>query len=501
MEDAVHPLSLRLDRHPLDIFTCLWLKNTRTKLHALCIPDTILLDRGVLVHWYFTSKTGELLRRKKDKTTKPNLLRFLRDTAPGPIAAVYVYLVTSSEPPERRTLVVDHLTLAGVEDLLNSPMSSTHGMLQKFVPPKSCYNNMVQTVFAHDTCHAAVRCSNPHMFVNGLIPLELRAVTFERPTTSTHSIRIHIFTTEAIANPATLQTLTALNRDVVHHVAATVGMTIVRQVLHFKMGADDKMYFLWPSLVVFENQEAIVPCQLVTPSRLEHLVMTAPPPLDVAAPRICLACGNPHRERSGAPGTSATFLVTFKAIVAAHRYTASMTQSPTQNQNQTGLPVPGVIRASYGPISDDKFNTLVKESSFLYRTVQVCEACCKEINTKAIAHVNAARPLSIQATSSITKPRPFSGARLQSHQLIQGIVGQSTRWRSWKDPRHLATAALGPKKPQSARQLFRKPELHVTPIAIVPASPATPSGRKSLAGPSLELVRRSDEISDNQKQH
>ncbi|RHY02403.1 hypothetical protein DYB36_002259 [Aphanomyces astaci] len=360
---------------------------------------------------------AQLLRRKKDKTTKPNLLRFLRDTAPGPIAAVYVYLVTSSEPPERRTLVVDHLTLAGVEDLLNSPMSSTHGMLQKFVPPKSCYNNMVQTVFAHDTCHAAVRCSNPHMFVNGLIPLELRA-----------------------------------------------------------MGADDKMYFLWPSLVVFENQEAIMPCQLVTPSRLEHLVMTAPPPLDVAAPRICLACGNPHRERSGAPGTSATFLVTFKAIVAAHRYTASMTQSPTQNQNnqnptqnqnQTGLPVPGVIRASYGPISDDKFNTLVEESSFLY--VVSIEHCDRTDN--------------------------------RTTEQIPNRASQSTRWRSWKDPRHLATAALGPKKPQSARQLFRKPELHVTPIAIVPASPATPSGRKSLAGPSLELVRRSYEISDNQKQH
>ncbi|RHY91208.1 hypothetical protein DYB37_002527 [Aphanomyces astaci] len=240
-----------------------------------------------------------------------------------------------------------------IEDLLNSPMSSTLGMLQKFVPPKSCYNNMVQTVFAHDTCHAAVRCSNPHMFVNGLIPLELRA-----------------------------------------------------------MGADDKLYFLWPSLVVFENQEAIVPCQLVTPSRLEHLVMTAPPPLDVAAPRICLACGNPHRERSGAPGTSATFLVTFKAIVAAHRYTASMTQSPTQNQNQTGLPVPGVIRASYGPISDDKFNTLVKESSFLY--VVSIEHCDRTDNRADTEPCN---------------------------------------------------------------------------------------GRKSLAGPSLELVRRSYEISDNQKQH
>ncbi|RHY26988.1 hypothetical protein DYB32_007894 [Aphanomyces invadans] len=88
-------------------------QNTRTKPLSVCIPDTILLDRGVLQQWYFTSKTGEkVLRRKKDNTTKSKLLRYLHETAAGPIAAVHVYLVT-----EKRVLVVDHLSLAGVGTL------------------------------------------------------------------------------------------------------------------------------------------------------------------------------------------------------------------------------------------------------------------------------------------------------------------------------------------------------------------------------------------------
>ncbi|ETV93978.1 hypothetical protein H310_12305 [Aphanomyces invadans] len=463
MDDAVHPLSLRLDQQPLNIFTCLWLKNTRTKPLSLCIPDTILLDRGVLQQWYFTSKTGEVLRRKKDNTTKSKLLRYLHETAAGPIAAVHVYLVT-----EKRVLVVDHLSLAGVESLLNNPMASTHGMLQKFVPPKSCYNNMMQTVFAHDTCQTALRCTNPHMFVNELMPIELRAVTFESPTATTQ---------KAIGNPTTLQTLTCWNREVVDHVAATVGMAITRQVLHFKMGADNKLYLLWPSSIVFENQEAIVPCQLVTPSRFEP--WHASTLVDGAAPSTCPACGNPCRKRTGSMG--ATFLVTFKAILAAHRSSSQSHSDPTLVGD--GI-VPGAIRTAYGPLSDDKFTALMHDASFLYRTVQVCEECCRDINTKAVAQETA------PPSCSVSKPRPSN---------------QSTRWRSWKDPRQVVAVALGPKKPQSARNLCRKPVTSVVPVApgaAIPASTSSTSRRNSLAGPSLHLVGRPDvTASDNQTQH
>ncbi|KAF0690194.1 Aste57867_18385 [Aphanomyces stellatus] len=479
-EDSVHPLSLRLDRHPLDIFTCLWLKNSKTKAHGICIPDTILLSRGALQHWYFTSKTGEILRRKKDKTTKPKILRFFQETnrigtqnqqpTAAIIVAVYVALVIE---PTRHVLVVEHLTLAGVESLLNSTIAPAHAMLQAFVPPKSCYNNMVQTVFAHDGCSfLATRCSNSHMFANAQIPLELRAVTFERPASSTQ---------KTISNPTTRATLQAVNRELIHHMAATVGMKVVRQVVHFKVGADDRLFFLWPSLIVFENQEAILPCQLIAPSILDTL---AQPPPAVALPE----CPHCHNERLGGGG-HITFLVTFKAVAAAHRLrlqqlastTSKIENAPDVTQQSNNTPValsvvPDAIRAAHASIGDDKYPSLLKDPSFLYRTVQVCEACCKDINTKS----------NLADFQAKVKPQSAPPKSAGGHPNI--------RWRSWKEPRAILGATTAtPTKPQSARHLFRKPDpvfIKLTPqeSVVVAPPPSTPSRRKSLPGPSLGLL-------------
>ncbi|KAG9402624.1 hypothetical protein AC1031_007227 [Aphanomyces cochlioides] len=434
---SVHPLSLRLDRHPLDLFTCLWLKNSKTKPSGLCIPDTVLLDRGILLHWYFTSKSGEVLRRKKENTTKTKLLRFLQESNQGPIAAIYVHLAVESD---RRALVVEHLTLSGVEELLNNPMNATHGMLQKFIQPKSCYNNMIQTTFAHDGCgFQAVRCSSTHMFVNSLIPLALRAATFERTGSSMQ---------KTITNATMVNTLLTLNRDVIHHVVSTVGMNIARQVLHFKLGVDGRLYFLWPSLIIFENQETVRPCQLIAPTFLDSTTEQSPQTGTVAIE--CPACSHHEVQIKASQGVS--FLVTFKAILAAHNMTKG-----EDNQIST---VPPAIRIAYGPLTDDKFTSLSQDPSFLYRTAQVCEACCRDINAKANLYDQE------QANASQRIKQPAK------------TLGRGIRWRSWKEPRQLLAL---PSKPQSARHLIRKPD----PQEV---APATAPRRTSLAGPSLHLV-------------
>ncbi|OQR83766.1 hypothetical protein ACHHYP_14328 [Achlya hypogyna] len=362
---APHPLDIRPDDRPTDLYTCLWIKSTTARPLQLRIPDTIVIEHGRLAQWFFTSKYGEVLRRRRDKLTKERVFRFFQDRLASGIAAVFVHAIKTDED---RVLYIEHLTLSALESLLYKLSTVEHGLLQTFVAPKSGYNTMIQTIFSHEGgSFRATRATNVHLMVNHVVSLSDRVATFE----GTPSVA----TQKAIASHSMLAELKLENVHMIEQVYMAIGLQIARATFYFKIGADDRLYFLWAATIVFQNEDAALPYVLAVHPGV--LMTVLPSPEKARRRKKCPGC---RRVDHDAKESQVKFLVTFKAVIAAHA------QSSTDSLEESEYTIPPIIRSTNTTMSVDKYLALAQTASFLYKTIEVCETCCRTINAKALLH-------------------------------------------------------------------------------------------------------------------
>ncbi|OQS02074.1 hypothetical protein THRCLA_05527 [Thraustotheca clavata] len=358
----LNPLEIRPDQDPIDLLTCLWVKPSKGKAVELQIPDTIVIDHGQFQQWYFTSKYGEILRRRRDKLTKERVFQFFQERLTAGIAAVFVHAVPTEK---ENVLYIEHLTLPALESLMYRISTIQSGMLQAFIPPKSRYNSMIQTIYAYEGCHFQVtKATNLHMIINNVVPLSERSGTFEGTSVYTSQ--------KSITNPTLVAQFKHINEQIIQHTNNAIGLLTTRITLYFKVGADDRIYFLYPSTVVYQNVDGATPCSLTIHPGV--LVTLTPSPEVGQRRRKCPSC-----LRLDESGDCVKFLVTYKSIVAAHI-------ANTSNDDNLHHRIPPIIRGANSSLSFEKYQKSLKTASFQYKTIEVCEDCCRSINSTSQLH-------------------------------------------------------------------------------------------------------------------
>ena len=107
-------------------FYILWSKSKWSRNMKLRIPNTVLFDDGVPIAWFFTGKTGTVLKKSSGNTNIAKIQSFyrrMRRVNKTNIAAVYVYNANSG--------FQSHMTKTGEEinylkDVLESKGYVTH---------------------------------------------------------------------------------------------------------------------------------------------------------------------------------------------------------------------------------------------------------------------------------------------------------------------------------------------------------------------------------------
>ncbi|EQC33046.1 hypothetical protein SDRG_09566 [Saprolegnia diclina VS20] len=371
VDAAPHPLDIRPDHNPTDLFACLWFKATTVRPLSLRMPDTIVIEHGRFQQWFFTSKRGEILRRKRDKLTKDRVFRFFQAKLTAGIAAVFIHAVKTDD---ERVLYTEHLSLPALESLLFKISTVEHGFLQAFVVPKSGYNTAIEAVYSHDGCSfLATRATNVHLMINHMVSLNDRVATFEGAANVTSK--------KPIASATMLADLKRINDDIVCQIRLAIGLEATRMTLYFKIGVDNQLYFLYPSTILFQNEDVLSPFELALHPGV--LMTVAPSPDTHRRRRKCPGC---HRFDRDASESQVTFLVTYKAIMAAHA------QNSDDSLELHQYTIPHIIQSTNPALSVDKYLALTKTASFLYKTIEVCEACCRSINARAMLTPKHALP-------------------------------------------------------------------------------------------------------------
>jgi hypothetical protein len=210
-----------LGRQPLHLYGYLWTKpeylvDDQSGRFSFVVPDTVLFKQQKPVKWFFTSRqeqgkvrcalpperhrtSGNILlccsqiltKSKKNVNVTEVLQAFLEqprhlatsargaaDTTPedGAIVATYVYPDRSSNG--ELVMVLEHLTPTDLQRLLLEREKPPISVLQRFIPTKSGYNHLIQSVFTADSCLLR-KCVNANVVGDTRLCLPERAATFE----------------------------------------------------------------------------------------------------------------------------------------------------------------------------------------------------------------------------------------------------------------------------------------------------------------------------------
>ncbi|TYZ62530.1 hypothetical protein PybrP1_012712 [[Pythium] brassicae (nom. inval.)] len=291
------------------------------------VTDTVVFKHQRPVKWVFSSKQdkGRILCKSRKSLSVGQVVReFLvpklstrgtvRDDAEL-VLATFAYTERCAATGELQ-LIVEHLDQAGLLALQNrdKPVVS---VLQRFVPTKSGYNHMLQAVFTHETC-VIRKCVNASLVTDSALSVTQRTITFEADETALR--------TRDVTNKELQDSIEQINLEFSAHLEKIVGKEIVRHVAYFKVGADDRIYFLWSAMVSFER-----------PGKTN-----------------CPVCNELF------PRSDVDFLMTYKTIISHAENELSRVRG-----RDGQAPVPAIMLKIYGPMKKKRFEELKEDTAFL----------------------------------------------------------------------------------------------------------------------------------------
>lgn len=141
------------------IYHMMWLKQPldEENYFKMFLPHTIIFKNNMPTIWYFSSKMGEVLQKKKKNITFDSILTELnKNKNKSDIAAIYLYEVdldnNYSKPSHildnvemkktiSKRVKIDYISYKDLADFILSTNKSPYGILQKFIEPygeKNC---------------------------------------------------------------------------------------------------------------------------------------------------------------------------------------------------------------------------------------------------------------------------------------------------------------------------------------------------------------------------
>jgi hypothetical protein len=210
------------------------------------IPDTILIQSGALVDWYFTGVKGSVLRKRTSNTTVEQIERCFKKKSHDATELVAYFISMSSSSSStgenNKSDIVEYMSSEGLNKFLLKGRLERSGILQRFVQPKGTRNDMLSAVWTPALCLLERRVNRSYMHEDKK-SIAARAVTFD--ASEAHSTSVPV---QGCALARAIQTLCC---NVVDRIRTTSKgkHEVSRLILNLKVDGRGRIFLLWASSI------------------------------------------------------------------------------------------------------------------------------------------------------------------------------------------------------------------------------------------------------------
>ena len=229
------------------IFELLWTKDALNFSPQLNIPDTVVFRFGQPVQWYFTGSNGRIKRKNRQNLMNSKVEEvFTKQVLGYDVIATFVSLPAEgkkgSSDSNNSTPRVEYLDKAGLSTLLYKRQKEIHGILQRFIEPKSTHNELIRAIWSPKICMIE-RIQNVNQLQDHRCGIYERCVTLEGPD--------YYIESAPLKGPVLAGQIQNLCETVISHITeVTYSQQIIsRMVLTLKLDARDKMWLIYSTSI------------------------------------------------------------------------------------------------------------------------------------------------------------------------------------------------------------------------------------------------------------
>ena len=241
-------LSLGKDGISEELYRLLWTKDELNYGPPMNIPDTIVYKFGQPVCWYFTSISGKVKKKNKGNLISAKIEEAFNKQVLGyDVLAQFISIPSERESESTVELdahanVIEYFDRNALNKFLYTLKKDVNGILQRFVEPKTTKNEIIRAIWSPKVC-LLERIENKHQLHDHRYGIYERCVLYEGP---------EYYTTSApLRGPVLSGQIQKICESVVSHISeVTYGQKLVsRIVMNFKLDSRDKIWLLFSTSI------------------------------------------------------------------------------------------------------------------------------------------------------------------------------------------------------------------------------------------------------------
>lgn len=227
-------------------FELLWTKDALNFSPLINIPDTVVFRFGQPVQWYFTGSNGRIKRKNRQNLMNSKVEEVFTKQVECDVVATFISLPYEGKKrnvdSNNRTPHVEYLDKNGLSNLLFKRQKEIHGILQKFIEPKSTRNELIRAIWSPKICMIE-RIQNINQLHDQRCGIYERCVTLEGPDFYTESAPLR--------GPVLAGQIQNLCETIVSHMTEVTysQQLISRMVLTIKIDAHDKLWLIYATSI------------------------------------------------------------------------------------------------------------------------------------------------------------------------------------------------------------------------------------------------------------
>lgn len=200
----------------------------------VALPETVICRWSRPFYWYFTSETGEILRKAKAKVSFDSVHKhFSKRLSRSGLVAQYLAFGNNKD----MTATVEFLAAEGFTDLMERRNKAMSAIIQLWVEPRHNYNSLIKVIWSPQFC---------------LIERKRNLLTLDDPEADFYDKLVtyegleHCSETEAVASPSLVGSIQLACLSISEHIKKLTGgnVLITTMTLYFKEGSKGKLWLL-----------------------------------------------------------------------------------------------------------------------------------------------------------------------------------------------------------------------------------------------------------------
>eukprot|EP01063_Lacrimia_lanifica_P020761 TRINITY_DN28057_c0_g1_i1.p1 TRINITY_DN28057_c0_g1~~TRINITY_DN28057_c0_g1_i1.p1 ORF type:complete len:662 (+),score=143.58 TRINITY_DN28057_c0_g1_i1:100-2085(+) len=243
-------------------FSILWYRGSGKRHHQLTginVPDTVIYLYSKPLHWFFSSKKGEVRKKSRGRLNSKHIEEQLMKHGGSVSGAKGCYLLYPSDDPQgrrkkrnRETLNMKYTFGDDVRKFLQE--EKPNGMLQLFFDPKpeaarcgeGIRNATIETTWTPG-CFMIEKRVNKHQLDDEKIPIEARASTFAGDN--------HNWENMPVVSDSVAESFHKICESIAEHIRIVLGYKLAHLVLTFKVDRNDTIWLLYCSSMKVVSEE------------------------------------------------------------------------------------------------------------------------------------------------------------------------------------------------------------------------------------------------------